>query len=161
MRLDRDIDTLSRFRGSLLGLAAGDALGTTLEFSPPGSFEPIDDIVGGGPFALEPGQWTDDTSLALCLASSLVETGRLDLVDQLERYVRWYREGHLSSTGRLFDIGNATRAALERFERTGDPRSGSRDPATAGNGSLMRLAPVPLFFAGRRSRRARRRARAR
>ena len=148
MRLDRGIDTLSRFRGSLLGLAAGDALGTTLEFSPPGSFEPIDDVVGGGPFGLEPGQWTDDTSMALCLASSLVERGRLDLVDQLERYVRWYREGHLSSTGRLFDIGNATRAALERFERTGDPRSGSADPATAGNGSLMRLAPVPLFFAG-------------
>ena len=148
MRLDRGIDTLSRFRGSLLGLAAGDALGTTLEFSPPGSFEPIDDLVGGGPFGLEPGQWTDDTSLALCLAESLVETGRLDPVDQLERYVRWYREGHLSSTGRLFDIGNATRAALERFERTGDPHAGSTDPATAGNGSLMRLAPVPLFFAG-------------
>jgi ADP-ribosyl-[dinitrogen reductase] hydrolase len=148
VRLDRGIDTLSRFRGSLLGLAAGDALGTTLEFSPPGSFEPIDDMVGGGPFGLEPGQWTDDTSLALCLAESLVETGRLDLLDQLERYVRWYREGHLSSTGRLFDIGNATRAALERFERTGDPRAGSTDGATAGNGSLMRLAPVPLCFAG-------------
>ena len=147
MRLDRGIDTLSRFRGSLLGLAAGDALGTTLEFSPPGSFEPIDGLVGGGPFGLEPGQWTDDTSLALCLAESLVVTGRLDLVDQLERYVRWYREGHLSSNGRLVDIGNATRAALERFERTGDPRGGRKDPATAGNGSLMRLAPVPLFFA--------------
>lgn len=148
MRLDRGIDTLSRYRGSLLGLAAGDALGTTLEFSPPGSFQPIDDMLGGGPFGLEPGQWTDDTSLALCLAESLVETGRLDPVDQLQRYVRWYREGHLSSTGRLFDIGNATRAALERFERTGDPRAGSTDGATAGNGSLMRLAPVPLYFAG-------------
>ena len=67
-----------RFRGCLLGLAVGDALGTTLEFKPPGSFEPIDDMVGGGPFRLLPGQWTDDTSMALCLATSLVECGGFD-----------------------------------------------------------------------------------
>jgi ADP-ribosylglycohydrolase len=59
-----------RYTGCVLGLAAGDALGTTLEFKPPGSFEPISDLVGGGPFGLEPGQWTDDTSMALCLAES-------------------------------------------------------------------------------------------
>jgi len=135
-----------RFRGSLLGLAAGDALGTTLEFKPPGTFAPIDDIVGGGPFGLEPGQWTDDTSMALCLAESLVETQDFDLVDQLRRYVRWYRHGHLSATGRCFDIGNATRAALERFEREGGPHAGSTDPHSAGNGSVMRLAPVPLRY---------------
>ena len=136
-----------RYRGALLGLAAGDALGTTLEFQAPGTFETIEDMVGGGPFGLEPGQWTDDTSMALCLAESLVETGDFDLADQLQRYVRWYRDGHLSSTGRCFDIGNATRTALERFERTGDPYSGSTDPRTAGNGSIMRLAPVPLRHA--------------
>ncbi len=54
-----------RYRGALLGLAAGDALGTTLEFRAPGSFEPIEDMVGGGPFGLDPGEWTDDTSMAL------------------------------------------------------------------------------------------------
>ena len=111
----------ARFRGALLGLAAGDALGTTIEFKPPGSFEPIDDLVGGGPFRLAAGQWTDDTSMALCLAESLVKTGGFDLADQLRRYVSWWREGHLSSTGRCFDIGVATRAALRRFEETGDP----------------------------------------
>lgn len=140
--------TLSdRYRGSLLGLAAGDALGTTLEFKPPGSFAPIDDMVGGGPFRLKPGQWTDDTSMALCLAESLIERKGFDAVDQLERYVSWYRTGHLSSTGRCFDIGNTVRAALERFEQAREPHSGSTDPRTAGNGSIMRLAPVPLFFA--------------
>ena len=66
-----------RYRGALLGLAVGDALGTTLEFTPPGTFEPVTDMVGGGPFGLEPGQWTDDTSMALCLAESLVELRRL------------------------------------------------------------------------------------
>src|ERR687886_1265529 len=125
------VEPIERYRGALLGLAAGDAVGTTLEFRPPGSFEPIRDMVGGGPFGLAPGQWTDDTSMALCLAESLVERRGFDPVDQLERYVRWYRHGHLSSTGRCFDIGNATRAALERFERDGDEFAGSEDPRTA------------------------------
>ena len=136
-----------RFRGCLLGLAAGDALGTTLEFRSPGSFEPINDMVGGGPFGLEPGQWTDDTSMALCLATSLVECGGFDARDQMQRYLRWWREGYLSSTGRCFDIGNTVRAALSRFEHGGEPYAGSTDPGSAGNGSLMRLAPVPMYFA--------------
>jgi ADP-ribosyl-[dinitrogen reductase] hydrolase len=135
-----------RYDGALLGLAAGDALGTTVEFRSPGTFEPVTDIVGGGPFNLEPGQWTDDTSMALCLAESLLERGGFDPVDQLQRYVRWFRHGHHSSTGRCFDIGNTVRDALTRFEDTGDPWSGSTDPHAAGNGSLMRLAPIPLFF---------------
>ena len=140
--------TRDRFRGCLLGLAAGDALGTTLEFRTPGTFQKIDDIVGGGPFRLEPGQWTDDTSMALCLATSLIERGEFDPRDQMERYVRWRREGYLSSNGRCFDIGNTVSDALSRFEETGEPYAGSTDPNSAGNGSLMRLAPVPMYFAG-------------
>ena len=136
-----------RYRGCLLGLAVGDALGTTLEFRPPGTFRPIDDMVGGGPFGLEPGQWTDDTSMAVCLAESLIESRGFDASDQMKRYVRWHKEGHLSSTGKCFDIGNTTLDALMRFRRTGDPFAGSDHPRAAGNGSLMRLAPVPMFFA--------------
>ncbi|HLC01743.1 MAG TPA: ADP-ribosylglycohydrolase family protein [Anaerolineales bacterium] len=132
----------------MLGLAAGDALGTTLEFKPQGTFTPIDDIVGGGPFHLEPGQWTDETSMALCLAASLVETGGFDPVDQLERYLRWLRQGYMSSAGASFDVGNTVRAALAKYETSRNPYSGPTAPDTAGNGSLMRLAPVPLFFAG-------------
>ena len=123
-------------------------LGTTLEFSSPGSFDPIDDMVGGGPFGLRAGQWTDDTSMALCLATSLLESGGCDPVDQMGRYLRWFREGYLSSTGECFDIGGTTREALVRFERTGEPYSGPTGPMSAGNGSLMRLAPVPMYFAG-------------
>ena len=136
----RSEDLTDRSRGTLLGLALGDALGTTLEFRPPGTFSPITDLVGGGPFHLPAGAWTDDTSMALCLAESLIERGGFDAVDQLVRYVRWWRDGHLSSTGRCFDIGDTVRAALVRFERTRDAASGSTDPSTAGNGSLMRLA---------------------
>ena len=137
-----------RIRGGLLGLAAGDAVGTTVEFRAPGSFVPLTDMAGGGPFGLPPGGWTDDTAMAACLAESLVETGAVDPADQLRRYLRWYREGHLSSTGRCFDIGGTTRAALERFEATGDPAtSGATHAQSAANGSIMRLAPVPLAFA--------------
>jgi len=135
-----------RFRGCLLGLAVGDAIGTTVEFKPRGNFEPVTDMVGGGPFGLEPGQWTDDTSMALCLAESLIERQGFDARDQMERYIRWRHDGHLSSTGRCFDIGNATSSALHRFERTGQPFSGSTDPYSAGNGSIMRVAPIPMFF---------------
>jgi ADP-ribosyl-[dinitrogen reductase] hydrolase len=127
-------------------LAVGDALGTTLEFCAPGTFTPITDMTGGGPFGLQPGQWTDDTSMALCLAESLIEKEEFDPADQMERYVAWWRGGHLSSTGTCFDIGNTVASALARYERTGEPFSGATDPHSAGNGSLMRLASVPMFF---------------
>lgn len=118
-----------------------------IEFKPPGSFSPVVDMVGGGPFCLEPGQWTDDTSMALCLADSLVACRGFDARDQMERYVRWRDEGYLSSNGICFDIGTTVSRALGRFLRTGDPFAGSVSPNAAGNGSLMRLAPAPLFFA--------------
>ena len=136
-----------RYHGALLGLAAGDALGTTVEFSPPGTFKPVVDMVGGGPFRLAAGEWTDDTSMALCLAESLVECRGFDAADQMRRYLRWWHDGHLSSNGRCFDIGRTSHAALADFERTGNPYSGTTDARAAGNGSLMRLAPVPLWFA--------------
>lgn len=135
-----------RATGCLLGLAIGDALGTTVEFRRRGSFEPVRDIVGGGPFALKPGQWTDDTSMALCLADSLIECGAFDVTDQMQRYVRWWRDGYRSSTGVCFDIGGTTRRALREFERNGNPFAGSTEPDTAGNGSLMRLAPIPIRY---------------
>ena len=141
------METIARYRGSLLGLAVGDALGTTLEFRPPGTFAPIEDMLGGGPFRLKPGEWTDDTSMALCLAISLIEQKGFDPGDQMERYLRWYRQGYLSSAGECFDIDNTVRTALLSYEQTGQPYCGSTQPRSAGNGSIMRLAPVPLFFA--------------
>jgi ADP-ribosylglycohydrolase len=136
-----------RCHGCLTGLAVGDALGTAVEFCAPGTFKPVEEITGGGPFQLEPGEWTDDTSMALCLASSLSECRGFDAADQMRRYVRWWKEGYLSSNGRCFDIGITVRSALQRFLDTLEPFSGSADTWSAGNGSLMRLAPVPMYFA--------------
>ncbi len=141
------ISVESRYQGCMIGLAVGDAVGTTVEFSPPGTFAPVVDMVGGGPFGLAPGEWTDDTSMALCLAESLIGCKGFNAQDQMERYVRWWREGYQSSTGRCFDIGGTVSHALRSFLDTTNPIAGSTDPHSAGNGSLMRLAPVPLFFA--------------
>lgn len=140
------VSLIDRYRGCLLGLACGDAVGTTVEFSPRGSFPPVTDMVGGGPFQLESGRWTDDTSMALCLATSLIHCGGFDARDQMNRYVNWWQWGYLSSTSDCFDIGMTVCRALQRYQVTGDPMAGSIDPATAGNGSLMRLAPVVLCF---------------
>ncbi|MEA5571998.1 ADP-ribosylglycohydrolase family protein [Calothrix sp. UHCC 0171] len=140
------MNSLERFRGCLLGLATGDAVGTTVEFQGRGSFPPVVDMLGGGPFNLKPGQWTDDTSMALCLATSLVKVGGFDAVDQMDRYYNWYEHGYLSSTGECFDIGNTVSQALSEYKISGNPFSGSTNPRTAGNGCLMRLAPVPMFY---------------
>jgi ADP-ribosylglycohydrolase len=139
-------DFLDRARGALLGLAVGDALGTTLEFRAPGTFEPISDMNGGGPFKLLAGQWTDDTSMALCLAHSLIESSGFSARDQMGRYLNWYERGYMSVTGRCFDIGGTVLRALGRFRETDEPFAGSTDPKSAGNGSLMRLAPIPIYY---------------
>ena len=140
------ITLIDRYRGSLLGLACGDAVGTTVEFMPRGTFAPVTDMVGGGPFQLKPGQWTDDTSMALCLAESLLRKNGFDAADQMARYLNWWTWGYLSSTGDCFDIGMTVREALSAFQQHGEPFAGSTAPFSAGNGSMMRLAPVVLFY---------------
>ena len=85
-----------RLLGSLLGLAVGDALGTAVEFQARDSFPPVTDMVGGGVFELAPGQWTDDTSMALCIADSLLAQGRYDSFDVMDRYQRWFKEVYRS-----------------------------------------------------------------
>ena len=141
-----------RALGAFLGLAVGDAVGTTLEFSPRDTRPRLQDMTGGGPFSLPPGAWTDDTAMALALADSLAATGTLDCWDLMDRFTRWCRCGEYSCTGTCFDIGITTCEALQRYSRTGDPIAGSTDPGTAGNGSLMRLAPVAVRFWNDRAR---------
>lgn len=140
--------TEDRFLGCLLGLACGDAVGTRVEFSPRGSFAPVTGMDGGGPFDLQPGEWTDDTSMALCLGASLIHCRGFDAVDQMNRYCNWRSVGYMSSNGRCFDIGITVSNALSRYLASGDPFAGDPDPRTAGNGALMRLAPVAMFHAG-------------
>ncbi|QPT11887.1 ADP-ribosylglycohydrolase family protein [Serratia rubidaea] len=139
-----DSQALDKAKGALIGLAVGDAVGTTLEFLPRDK-KNIDDMVGGGPFNLAPGEWTDDTSMALCLAESYIESGKLDIGLFREKLVRWYRYGENSSNGRCFDIGNTTRYALEQYIQHGNSWFGNTSPDTAGNAAIIRHAPVAIF----------------
>ena len=137
---------IDRRRGCLLGLAIGDALGAAVEFAPPGTFAKVTDYRAGGPHRLAAGEWTDDTSMALALADSIGAVG-WDLNDQARRYVAWWQTAAYSSNGRVFDIGTTTRLALQRFVASGDAhRSGAREEHASGNGSIMRLAPVPIAY---------------
>lgn len=131
--------------GSFIGLAVGDAIGTTLEFEGRDQKEELKDMIGGGVFNLNAGEWTDDTSMALCLSKSLLENG-FDLKDQLERYLLWKNKGYCSSNGKCFDIGMTVVEALSNYVRTGNEFSGSTDEYSAGNGSIMRLAPIVIYY---------------
>ncbi len=130
--------------GALLGLAVGDAVGAAIEFSSKPRWAVLDDMVGGGPHGLRVGEWTDDTAMALALADSLLHDPALDAADLMRRFTDWHERGTYSCTGTCFDIGIATRQALARFRRTGDPVAGSEADASSGNGALMRLSPVAI-----------------
>lgn len=136
-----------RRRGALIGLAVGDALGAAVEFKSPGSFKPVTGYRNGGPHRLEAGEWTDDTSMALALADSIAAAG-WDLNDQADRYVQWWQTGKYSVNGRCFDIGITTSGALSNYVAEKNAlTSGDRSDDASGNGSIMRLAPVPIRFA--------------
>lgn len=135
-----------RCRGTLIGLAVGDALGAAVEFRSPGSFAPVAGYRNGGPHGLDAGEWTDDTSMALALADSIATAG-WNLNDQADRYVQWWKTGKYSVNGRCFDIGITTRSALGNYVAKKDAlTSGDRSDRASGNGSIMRLAPVPIKF---------------
>jgi ADP-ribosylglycohydrolase len=142
--------SIDKYKGCLVGLAVGDALGTTLEFQPRDAAPKVTEMVGGGVFKLNVGEWTDDTSMALCLGQSLLDKDGFDAYNQMDKYWRWVEHGYMSSNGRMFDIGNATSEALCKYRKTGNPFAGSINSKSAGNGSIMRLAPIPMYFANDR-----------
>lgn len=133
-----------RFQGALQGLAIGDALAAATQYRRPGSFAAVGDLLGGGPFELPRGAWSDDTAMALCLAESLVETGSCDARDQVARYSRWQREGYLSATGQCLGITASTAQALASAQWRQQPYAGSHDPLQLHPEALARVAPVVL-----------------
>lgn len=139
-----DTVALDKAKGVLVGLAVGDAVGTTLEFLPRDTAH-VTDMVGGGPFRLKPGEWTDDTSMALCLAETYLEAGTMDIDVFRKKLVRWYHYGENSSNGRCFDIGNATRYALDEYLKHGSAWFGNTSAETAGNAAIIRHAPVAIY----------------
>ena len=134
-----------RFQGALQGLAIGDALAAATQYRRPGSFAAVGDLLGGGPFELPRGAWSDDTAMALCLAESLAATGSCDARDQVTRYSRWQREGYLSATGQCLGITASTAQALASAQWRHQPYAGSHDPQQLHPEALSRVAPVVLY----------------
>ncbi|MGB0371984.1 MAG: ADP-ribosylglycohydrolase family protein [Opitutales bacterium] len=140
------MDLLERFYGSILGLAVGDCLGMPWEFQSRGSFPQVTSFAKGGAHNAQWGEWSDDTSMAMCLAETLIRHQGWNAADAADRFRQWYRAGYWSAREACFDIGNATRQAIEQFEKSHDPFSSCSDEASSGNGSIMRLAPIAMTF---------------
>lgn len=138
-----------RFQGALLGLAIGDAVAAATQFGRPGRFAPVGDMVGGGPFELPRGGWSDDTAMTLCLAESLLECDGFDARDQVTRYRRWQQLGHLSATDHCVGITAATTRALARAQWRRQAFSGTHDPRAQDPEPLSRVPAVALYFFGR------------
>lgn len=135
-----------RFLGSLLGLAVGDAVAAATQYRRPGRFAPVGDMLGGGPFDLPRGAWSDDTAMALCLADSLLESNGFDVRDQVARYSRWQSEGYLSATGQCVGITAGTARALALAQWRRQPFSGTHDPQAQDPEPLSRLPPIAMYF---------------
>jgi ADP-ribosylglycohydrolase len=140
-----------RARGVVLGQACGDALGAQVEFKPRGTFKTPRDMKDGGPHRLKAGMWTDDTAMAVHLAEWLLEANWLadrglpPAKDLMDRWVSWMRDGVHSPTGTCFDIGGRTAYALNHWERTRQVTTSSR-PFPDGNGAVMRVSPVAVYY---------------
>ena len=140
-------DLQDRAYGAFIGLAVGDAVGTTVEFKEVGEFEPLTDMIGGGVFRLNPGEWTDDTSMALCLADNIIAHDAINPYELMIKFARWYHLGENSSNGKCFDIGNTCVSAILQFERSKAYTPAPDQHFLSGNGSIMRLAPVAVRWA--------------
>lgn len=134
----------NRLKTSIVGTIIGDALGATNEFTDKSNAKQLTTIVGGGPFDLKIGEWTDDTSMMLCILESIKEKVTLDTIDMANKLVQWYKDGKFSVKGYCFDIGSTTRRALDYYMQNKVFISEFSDQE-AGNGSLVRLAPLFKF----------------
>lgn len=141
------IDLKDRFLGAIFGLAVGDALGDQVQFLPRDTFPLVTEMVGGGHHRNAPGDWTDDTSMALCLAKSLLTDG-FDLPSQMKYYSEWLTDGKFSSKNFAFDVGRSTHESIANwmYGRCDDGMCGSPDPLKAGNGAIIRIAPIPMYY---------------
>lgn len=134
-----------RYLGAMFGLAIGDALAVATQFRKRGSFAPVGDLLGGGSFELPRGAWTDDTAMALCCAESFVEKRAFDPADQVQRLLRWQREGHLSATGQCVGITASVAKALASARWRRQRFAGSHDPSQQAPEILARCVPAVLF----------------
>ena len=156
-----DTGLKDKILGGILGLAVADAMGVPVEFQSRESLRrnPVTDMRGYGTHNQPPGTWSDDTSLTLCLLESLAKKGfnarwerdnnfpEPDYTDIMQKFLSWEGKGKYTAHGKIFDIGNATRKALQRFKEGTDPlECGGTSENDNGNGSLMRILPLAFYL---------------
>ena len=134
-----------QFEGCLYGAIVGDALGAPYEFKDRGSYKATLQYNTGGSFNLKKGEWTDDTSMALCAMWSIIESKKVDYNDLMDKWNKWYREGYMSSRDICYDIGMTTSRSLMLYVHTKELFSGPSHPRFSGNGGIMRFAPIAVY----------------
>lgn len=138
----------NRFKGALFGLACGDSVGAIAEWKPKEWLlqNPVTGMQDNPTHGLKAGQFTDDTSMALCLAQSLIDCDGVDQLDQMRKYSQWFMQGYMGCNNQCNGIGRTTRLAIQDFLKNGNYVNTEKDPEKAGNGTIMRLAPLPMYF---------------
>ena len=134
-----------KFEGCLYGAIVGDALGGPYEFKDRGSYKATIKYNTGGSFNLRKGEWTDDTSMALCAINSIIEHKGVDYIDLMKKWNMWYKDGYMSSRSVCYDIGMTTSRSLMLYEHTKELFSGPSHPRYSGNGGIMRFAPIAVY----------------
>jgi len=141
------IQKIDRLKGCIYGLAIGDAMGAPVEFMVRGTFSEVKNYCRGGKFRLEAGEWTDDTAMALCLAQSLLDCQGFEPHDQMKKYLDWMECGYMSCTGKAIGIGKIVMRSMIRYKRNQQAYTDICHEKFSGNGSLMRLAPICVYYA--------------
>ena len=133
---------MTKIYSGIMGLVVGDALGVPVEFKTRDSFH-VTDMIGYGTYNLPPGTWSDDSSMMLATVESIARLGRISTDDIMQNFYRWTDENAFTPYGELFDIGRATREAIQRYA-WGTParKCGGKAEWDNGNGSLMRILPL-------------------
>ncbi|HPF41231.1 MAG TPA: ADP-ribosylglycohydrolase family protein [Phycisphaerae bacterium] len=138
----------ARILSALLGHAVGDALGVPVEFALRAERlrDPVTEMRGFGTHHQPPGTWSDDTSLTLCTAEALCDGFDLARIGAL--FSKWYFDNHWTPHGKVFDVGITTRDAIVNLKNGVQPTlAGPNDTYNNGNGSLMRILPIAIYFA--------------
>lgn len=138
---------LDRYNGCLVALAVGDALGSPIQFKKRDTYLHVRGYTLGGEFNSQKGEYTDDTAMALCLADSLINSNGFDAKNQLDTYVKWLKDGYMSTRDEAYDIGLTVFKSIVHYMETGETTTNINQEKDSGNGSLMRLAPVVMLYA--------------
>jgi len=133
---------MTKIYSGIMGLVVGDALGVPVEFNRRDSFH-VTDMIGYGAYNMPPGTWSDDSSMTLATVESIGRLGHISTDDIMQNFFRWTDENSFTPYGELFDIGRATREAIQRYA-WGTParKCGGKAEWDNGNGSLMRILPL-------------------